>query len=297
MGRKHTWPETYAKEVLGTMLELRGTVMTEYEIELGKERRLRADLHFEPDPGRSGHSDLGAVDRIADLGQCIVELFSSPPRSRAGLDCMSKHHLWYRQLRNQARRAGQIAPPRPVLWMLSPGRPRSLIAGLDMKPMHDWPRGFWRLGDEFRAHLIAVRDVPVVPDTLPLRLLNNGERQLQAIGELHRLPEGSRLRQRVLPLVLAWLEKVSNDSTEVQMQRFSETKTEYDRWAERHRSEGMERGIERGTRALVRKQLALRFGKLPADAEKRLERASVAELELLAERLLTADSLAAVLAD
>jgi hypothetical protein len=41
----------------------------------------------------------------------------------------------------------------------------------------------------------------------------------------------------------------------------------------------------------------LRFGELPADAEQRLERASLARLERWAERVLTADSLAAVLTD
>jgi hypothetical protein len=60
---------------------------------------------------------------------------------------------------------------------------------------------------------------------------------------------------------------------------------------------GREEGRKEGERALVRKLLTLRFGKLPADAEQRLERASLAELERWAERVLTAKSLAAVLAD
>jgi hypothetical protein len=59
----------------------------------------------------------------------------------------------------------------------------------------------------------------------------------------------------------------------------------------------MERGIEQGERALVRKLLTLRFGKLPADAQQRLEQAEQAKLELWAERVLTARNLAAVFAD
>jgi hypothetical protein len=55
--------------------------------------------------------------------------------------------------------------------------------------------------------------------------------------------------------------------------------------------------MEHGERALVRKQLTLRFGTLPADAEQRIKRASLVELERWAERVLTARSLDAVLAD
>src|SRR5690606_21561191 len=109
-GRRRGWPETYAKEVFGTMFELRGTVMTELEIAHSKERRLRADMHFEPDPERPGRGDLGDIDRIADLGRCIIELFSAAPRSQTGFDCVMKHELWYRQLRKEAKQT----PPRPA---------------------------------------------------------------------------------------------------------------------------------------------------------------------------------------
>jgi flagellar biosynthesis/type III secretory pathway protein FliH len=61
--------------------------------------------------------------------------------------------------------------------------------------------------------------------------------------------------------------------------------------------EGKEQGIKEGEQALVRKLLVLRFGKLSADAERRIARASLDELERWAERVLTAKNLAAVFAD
>jgi hypothetical protein len=52
--RMRTWPETYAKEVLGTTLEFRGQVITEYEL---VERRQRADMLFVPDPEPPGREN------------------------------------------------------------------------------------------------------------------------------------------------------------------------------------------------------------------------------------------------
>jgi hypothetical protein len=84
-----------------------------------------------------------------------------------------------------------------------------------------------------------------------------------------------------------------------------ESQARYNAWESKIRGEGikqgrkqgMQAGIEKGERALVRKQLTLRFGRLPADAEQRLRRASLADLERWAERVLSAENLAAVFAD
>ena len=81
----------------------------------------------------------------------------------------------------------------------------------------------------------------------------------------------------------------------------------FEEWKERQRlvgvqqgmqqgvEQGIERGIERGRlegeRALVLRLIQHRFGELPAALSLRLEGASQAELEHLAERVLDATSL------
>ena len=57
------------------------------------------------------------------------------------------------------------------------------------------------------------------------------------------------------------------------------------------RKEGLTKGRAEGERALFLKMLVLRFGKLPAAAERRVKRASIPALEQWAERLLTAKTL------
>jgi flagellar biosynthesis/type III secretory pathway protein FliH len=66
---------------------------------------------------------------------------------------------------------------------------------------------------------------------------------------------------------------------------------------ERGLAEGTAKGLAQGLealRALLRKQLVLKFGALPHEAEERLARATADELERYGERFVTADALANV---
>jgi hypothetical protein len=65
---------------------------------------------------------------------------------------------------------------------------------------------------------------------------------------------------------------------------------------ERGIEQGIEQGIERGERQVLVRQLTRRFGPLPDHAAQRIEAAGRAELELWADRVLTAPSLDEVLA-
>lgn len=70
---------------------------------------------------------------------------------------------------------------------------------------------------------------------------------------------------------------------------------------ERLIQEGLEKGLEqgeaKGVRQVVAKQLRLKFGALDEATERRLEGASLDELDRWSERVLTADSLDEVLTD
>ncbi|HEX2674998.1 MAG TPA: Rpn family recombination-promoting nuclease/putative transposase [Polyangiales bacterium] len=61
------------------------------------------------------------------------------------------------------------------------------------------------------------------------------------------------------------------------------------------REEGREEGRTQGRAEVILKLLALKFGSLPASAERRVRRASLEELDAIAERVLFAKTLAAAL--
>lgn len=66
---------------------------------------------------------------------------------------------------------------------------------------------------------------------------------------------------------------------------------------EKGRAEGLERGLGLGQRALLRKLLTLKFGHLDEVAFRRLESATLSDLELWGERILSATTLEEVLGE
>jgi hypothetical protein len=94
-----------------------------------------------------------------------------------------------------------------------------------------------------------------------------------------------RRLEELLPLLVA---AVGEDGREELM-----TTAEY--LIEQGREEGLRKGLQEGRRALLLKQLSARFGALPEDAVARVNAADAAKLDLWAERVLTAPTLADVL--
>jgi len=69
-------------------------------------------------------------------------------------------------------------------------------------------------------------------------------------------------------------------------------------WRREAVQEGVRQGLEQGGRALLLRMLRRRFGnQVDADTERRVEAATVAQIERWAERVFSAVSLADLLAD
>jgi hypothetical protein len=64
-----------------------------------------------------------------------------------------------------------------------------------------WGRGVYFLSEVWRVGLIAIHQLPNVPETMWLRILGKGKVQQGAIAELTRLPVDSPLRASTLELL------------------------------------------------------------------------------------------------
>ena len=149
---------------------------------------LRSEL---PPPDALPH--LGMVRRMAEGSQrTLIEPFSATPASDTIDDNLRKKL----NLHHGLRRAAKGSPvPKPVLWVLSPGRPEEVLQGYVGNPAMDWPSGFYRCAPGLAMWIVVLAELPATPETRLLRMLGPPSMQLAALRELDALPVDDPQRQ------------------------------------------------------------------------------------------------------
>lgn len=117
-----------------------------------------------------------------------------------------------------------------------------------------------------------------------------------ALAEVANAPSGSeallavfsyisRVTQALSPhAILEAVERVAPQTKDIVM-------TLAEQWLQEGIEKGIQKGIQKGERAILEKQLALKFGPLSGSVRARLDSAAPADLELWAERILSAASI------
>jgi predicted transposase YdaD len=148
--------------------------------------------------------------------------------------------------------------------------------------------------------LLSLRFLPGQDPASALASIDRWGPLLRAIDSEPGPPVGGEAIETFGWYVL-FVTEASPDDVHMAIQRHLQRPEEYIvSTAERLRREGMEQGMAtgelQGRAATLQRQLARRFGPLPASIEARLRSASIAELELWTDRVLDAGSLDAVFA-
>lgn len=257
-----------AKGILGKVLADVGEVRLQEEI-AGEVQA--ADVLFLPAAERAAErARMGILGRMAET-PCLLEPFHATPGVDAVLDCLCKQLTLRRNLLRDARKNDAPPPALPRLWILSSGRPESVLAGLGFAACEDWSAGVWQAAPSLALFLVVLRDLPATRDTLPLRLLGTKATFYRAVTELHALPPEEWEQEALTPLLLAFRREISQDLEEDEMSYASEIQAIYDEWDRRVRQRAEEQGLERGReegreeglrRALVTSYQA-RFGSMP----------------------------------
>ncbi|MBX3155972.1 MAG: hypothetical protein KF773_08230 [Deltaproteobacteria bacterium] len=249
-----------------------------------------ADLRHEPDPAfAEERTELGLLGRLASQ-DCLIELHSEPPGPEELRSCLAKHlSYWQQRIRDARAGGGRSEPPR--LWILSAGVPRRILAELAFDRAPAWPAGVYTCGGEtLRIGLVVASELPVDRSTLLVRLMAGGPLVARAVPEVVALGASDPLRLLAEPILLQFAHVAGApqpDSGELEESLMKLYKT-----FDELRDDG---GTE-GRRHTLRRQLTLKFGKLSPEIDAQIERASTEELDGCLERILFADSLAAVLA-
>ncbi len=132
----------------------------------------------------------------------------------------------------------------------------SHLERLGFVPDHEiWPAGFYRAPEAYATHIVVLRELPLTPDTLLLRLLGSGETFARAFAELNALPHDAWASQHLLPVLLAFRKRFYKTGDKDMLPLTEELLATYDKMVADTRREGRKEGIREGIHQGVRNTL------------------------------------------
>jgi hypothetical protein len=285
--------DRFGKQMIRDLLE--GHCYVETDAEVPAETR-RIDIWVTPfEVGASLPDHLGLLGRVTS-GAVTLELFHDTPSGDELAACLHKHGEFRHFL---SRR--KTLPPLPIQWVISSGRPDAGIEGLGFRPMPGGLRGIYESPPLHYTRLVVVSELPVTRDTLLVRLLGAGSTLKHALAELQALPAEAPERRRVLPVLLRLRLTVPTDpaqQTSDDQEFLMDTQDIVENWRREAIQEGVKQGLEQGERNVLLRLLRRRFGaEVGGEIERRVAAASVEQIEVWTERVLSATTLARLLAD
>ena len=133
--------------------------------------------------------------------------------------------------------------------------------------------GFHMLTKGLGTTIIAINELPRVPENLWLRLLGKGQTQEDAIEELLLLPEADPKRSSALGLLVSWQISIDlTDNVDLEERRIlmalSQAYLEWEKDTKRQgREQGIEQGIEQERRSMIVSLMRLRYGAVGPELE------------------------------
>jgi hypothetical protein len=199
-----------AKQYLEEFLAPFGKVERQYEVP-GEAKYV--DVWFVPNPAADPGEDLGLLGQMAQQAALFEPYRDVPTRTKVRVSLMKL--VWVQEDERRKAQKDELAEDElPMLWILAATTSRSLLRAANMVTQPNWPSGVYFMGDLLKTAIVAIDQLPVVPETLLLRVLGRGETQKQAIEEVIALPMEAPQRLRMLRLVGNW--KVRMDMGELE---------------------------------------------------------------------------------
>ncbi|MBI2389795.1 MAG: Rpn family recombination-promoting nuclease/putative transposase [Deltaproteobacteria bacterium] len=230
---------------------------------------------------------LDVLVKLEDGGLVDVEMECDARRAHGG---RWLYH-WARLYSGRLRRGDDYARLEPVVCVVfldARSSSRRFHSMYQVREVHDHAV----LSDDLAVHVIELPRLEQAP--------SEGEHiELQRWARFLRLGDGDERALESLaseaPIMAEAKHALEILSLEPSAQRIAEMRREAEIMRKLDRQEALDDGRAEGQRALLLRQLATRFGALPASAVDRVNRASSRELETWAERVLSAASLEEVI--
>ncbi|MDJ1174873.1 hypothetical protein [Roseofilum capinflatum] len=240
--------DQFAKQYLKELLEPLGTVEISREI---SGETLQIDLIFQPSPEPpSNPPALGLLSQLA-AKPCLLEPYRNCPSHSEIRSCILKLFYVHGELQRQAKREKPTLEEQqlPQLWILTPTASKKLLEELGAKENTEYGyTGVYRLAQINQTGIIAINQLPEIPETLWLRMLGKGGTQKRAIQEVLELPREDPQRRNILELVGIWRINVATkiELDEDDQELMMELSPAYIKWREDTIQEGIRQGLEQG---------------------------------------------------
>lgn len=264
--------DQFNKSLFRELLSPFGQVIPNMSVS-GEERAI--DIFFAPNPETVLNSaELGQLAAMLDK-PALLEPFRSQLSDAEVCNCLLKLFLVHADTYRQAERDdGSLdANDLPRLWILAASVSNRLIEDFRGQIDEAWGEGFYFLAPRLRSAIVAIAELPVVAETLWLRLLGAGRTQEDAIAELLMLPGSDPRRSSALSLLVSWrismdvMDQVDNEERRILM-ALSQAYQEWEQQTKRQgRDEGLRQGLQQERQAAIVSLLRLRFGSVDADLQ------------------------------
>jgi hypothetical protein len=262
--------DQFAKEYLEELLTPLGTIRKSKKV---KSEVQEIDVWFEPfSSPPPTELPLGLLGKMAATS-CLFEPFRNPPTEVEIRSCLSKLYAVHGEILRKAKRSNKTLTEAelPVLWILTPTFSARMIEDLGThSDESNWLTGVYFLAKSLKAGIIVIHQLPVIEDTLWLRVLGKGGTQKRAVEELVELPERNPFRENLLEILANWrknLELRDNLSTEEQEDIMNLSPAYL-----QQREEWKQEGTLEGQLSLIASLLEGRFGSLDSELSGLVER-------------------------
>jgi Domain of unknown function (DUF4351) len=287
--------DKFAKDYLEQLLKDYGEFKSSEKV-AGEIKEI--DVLFTPAKQQSSNLQvLGLLGRFAE-NPAIVEPFRNPASTDEICDCILKLLEVKALLRREAKtnKTKLQDSEIPKLWVLTPTVSETRLSSFGTIQKSGWLSGVHFLPDALRTAIVAIHQLPPIPETLWLRLLGRGSVQSQAIVELQALPLNHPYQKTTLELVYNLREnlRVNQQLEADDRELIMRLEPLYQRDREQAKQEGLQQGLQQGRQEgrqegeqdLILRLINRRIGEIDASLIERIKGLSIEQLENLGEALL-----------
>ncbi len=231
------------------------------------------EISFELPPGEPQQVDVWLIPQsrqpielLGQLGKLVtapslIEVFRNPIGTEDLFSCIEKLCRVRAEWSRRAKRENQKVKPhdQPQLWLIVPTASEKFLNDCHAIANKKWPNGFYFFGKTLRIGFVVVHHLPVIPETLLLRLLGRGEVQRSAIEELLELPQQPLtdfIREKITKLRI--MLKTQPNLTPNDQETLLNIDALYEDW----RNQTLQEGRQESDRATLESMLLVKFGRI-----------------------------------